>query len=110
MAQMKTINFKRGDTLAIACTRKNSVGAPVNITGMTILSKVRNGAFEDSLVVNVTDAAAGEFTLSRSAANTAAWPLTADGSIMRCDVEFTDGSNVNSSETFAINVIEDITL
>lgn len=107
--QYKSINFKRGDTLTIECTRRDADGTPVDLTGLTIASKVRNGGFEDTLTVTVVDAGAGTFTLAQTATLTALWPISAEWSDMLCDVEFVDGANVVSSETFAINVLADIT-
>ena len=65
--------------------------------------------------VNITNAAAGQFKLVRSASSppagqlaTTAWPLGR----LEVDVEFSDNSSppvVVSSDTFSINVLEDIT-
>lgn len=108
---LKSINFKRGDTFSLLCTRQDSAGAPVNLTGYTITSTARVGtSFSDILTVTITSAAAGQFTLSETAANTANWPISSDASIMYCDVQFVFSGVVKSSETFIINVIEDITI
>ena len=109
MARFKTLDLKRGDTLAINCTRTNAAGAAMDLTGLEIASKVRSGGFSDDLTVTVTNAAAGQFTLARDAAGTALWPLTTAESPVLCDVQFSFGGVVASSETFIINVLEDIT-
>jgi hypothetical protein len=106
---MQSINFKRGDTLSISCTRKDSSGSAINLAGYTITSSVKMGAFTDTLTVTVTNAAAGEFTLTKAAANTASWPLSSGTSPMLCDVQFVVGGTTKSSETFEISVAEDIT-
>ena len=107
---LKSINFKRGDTFSLECTRKDNAGVAVNLTGYTITSTAKVGtSFSDSLTVAVTNAAAGQFTLSETAANTANWPISSDASIMYCDVQFVLSGVVKSSETFIINVVEDIT-
>lgn len=109
MARFKTLDFKRGDTLAIDCTRTNAAGAPVDLTSCTITSQVRSGGFADDLVVTVTDATGGLFTLTRNPAATALWPVSGEESLLLCDVQFAIGDAVVSSETFAIRVLEDIT-
>lgn len=106
---MQSIDFKRGDTLSLSCARKDSLGAAVNLTGVTITSSVKMGAFTDTLTVTVTNAAGGLFTLTRAAASTALWPVSSDASIMYCDVQFIASGVTRSSDTFIINVIEDIT-
>lgn len=106
---LQSIDFKRGDTLSLSCARKDSLGAAVNLTGVTITSSVKVGAFTDTLTVTVTDAVNGLFTLTRAAASTALWPVSSDASVMYCDVQFVGGGVTRSSETFIINVVEDIT-
>ena len=107
---LKSINFKRGDTFSLECTRKDSSGVPINLTGYTITSTAKVGtSFSDVLTVTIINAAAGIFTLTETATNTAAWPISSDASIMYCDVQFVLSGVVKSSETFVINVIEDIT-
>lgn len=106
---MQSIDFKRGDTFSLECTRKTNAGAAFNLTGYTITSSVKMGAFTDSLAVAVTSAVNGQFTISRAAASTANWPLSSDDSPMLCDVQFALAGVIKSSETFIINVYEDIT-
>jgi hypothetical protein len=106
----QSINFKRGDTFSLTCTRKDGSGSPINLTGYTITSTAKVGtSFSDVLTVTIINAAAGIFTLTETAANTATWPISSDASIMYCDVQFVLSGVVKSSETFIINVIEDIT-
>lgn len=107
---MAQIYHKRGDTLSLNCSWKDSTGTAVNLTGYTVESQVRAVNFSDTLVVTVTNAAAGEFTISRAAASTALWPVTSSNdSRLFCDIQFTTGSVVTSSQTFQIIVVEDIT-
>lgn len=106
----KSINFKRGDTLYLACQRLTAALAAFNLAGYSILATVRNGGFSQSLTVSITSPATGQFTLSQTAANTALWPVSDnDDSVMYCDIQFTSGS-VESTETFKIVVQEDITI
>jgi len=116
MARMQKIPFKRGDTFDMALTWVEPDGTtPKDLTGVTIKSEVRAGVFTDELTVTVTDAAAGEFSLTRAFADTEDWPLTqptvgaALPAQMFCDVQFTEAGVRVSSDTFEIIVLEDIT-
>lgn len=107
---MSQIYHKRGDTFSHLCTWQDSSGSPIDITSHAIASKVKAVNFEDTLSVTKTDAANGQFTLSATASETASWPVTtSDSSRLFCDIQFTVGSTVVSSETLQIIVIEDIT-
>lgn len=104
---MATINHKRGDTFELSCTLENE-GNPVDITNFTITSQIRSpdDSLLQALTVTVTDAANGAFTLSATPAQTETWDIIQYLS----DIEFVNASGeVNSSETFTINVIKDIT-
>jgi hypothetical protein len=104
---MATITHKRGDTFELSCTLENE-GVAVDITNFTITSQVRatDDTLLQALTVTKTDAAAGAFTLTATAAQTEAWvPASYDA-----DIEFIEGGGeVNSSQTFTIAVIKDIT-
>ena len=104
---MATITHKRGDTFDLSCTLEND-GVSVDITNFTITSQVRTAdeALLQALTVTKTDAAAGVFALSATSAETETWnPATYDA-----DIEFIEFSGeVNSSQTFTIAVIKDIT-
>ena len=104
---MAVFSHKRGDTFELSASLENE-GTPVDLTNFTITSQIRDK--DDSLLqpltVTVTDAVNGEFTLSATAAETETWGVEQ----YQCDIEFVEGSGeVNSSETFTINVIKDIT-
>lgn len=104
---MATITHKRGDTFELSATLENS-GNAVDITNFTITSQVRDveDALLQALTVTITDAATGAFTVSATPAQTETWAVkTYD-----CDIEFVEADGeVNSTETFQINVIKDIT-
>lgn len=107
---MGNLYHKTGDTLSLTCTYTDSSGNPINITSYTIASKVKAVGFEDTITVTKTNAANGVFTLSATATDTASWPVTVSiASRLFCDVQFTSGSVVQSSETFQIIVVQDIT-
>ena len=104
---MATITHKRGDTFELSCTLENE-GNAVDITNFTITSQVRGSddALLQALTVTKTDAAAGGFTLSATAAQTETWGVQKYLS----DIEFIEGGGeVNSSQTFTIDVLADIT-
>jgi hypothetical protein len=107
---MSTFYFKRGDTFSLECEWTDKDGLPLNLTGYTITSKVKTTGFEDTLVVTIVNAAAGLFTISRSAVNTASWPVTdSPKSLLKCDIQRVSGALVRSTQTFFINVEEDVT-
>ena len=104
---MTTITHKRGDTFELSCTLENQ-GVAVDITNFTITSQLRlsDDTLLQALTVTVTDAAAGAFTLGATATETEGWGIAS----YECDIEFVEpGNEVNSSETFVLNVIKDIT-
>lgn len=100
----QVIEFKRGDTFFLECTRTTSAGVAFDLTGYTITAQVRVDDFLGDLTVAITDAAAGEFTLSATQVQTALWPVAR----INCDVQF-DNVTVESTETFIIDNLEDIT-
>jgi hypothetical protein len=102
---METKEFKRGDTFALTCTRRNAAGVAMNITSTTIASKMRLGAAEVTLTVTPTIPASGVFVLSATPAATQAWTA----GLWRCDVQFTDAGDVRSTQTFLVSVVEDVT-
>lgn len=114
---MDTLSIKKGDTLSILCQRVDESGTPINLTGYTIASSVRTTqGFSEALSVLVVNNANGQFSLNQTATNTANWPVSksVDGTItsknfLYCDVQYTLGSTVESSITFVIQVLEDVT-
>lgn len=108
---MEEIYHKRGDTYTYyARWTQGDSDLPVNLTGLVITSQIRSEGFVDNLVVTVTDAANGEFTISASADSTKLWPITDSiASRLFSDIQIVDGTNVVSSETFQIILLEDIT-
>jgi len=104
---MATITHKRGDTFELSCTLENQ-GVAVDITNFTITSQLRlpDDTLLQALTVTKTDATAGQFTLSATATETETWGVAN----YECDIEFIEaGGEVNSSQTFVISVIKDIT-
>jgi hypothetical protein len=104
---MAAIKHKRGDSFELACTLENE-GVAVNITNITITSQARgdDDALLQQMTVTKTNSANGEFAVSATATQTESWGVgTYD-----CDIEFQESSGeINSSQTFQISVIKDIT-
>jgi hypothetical protein len=95
---------KRGDTWHKRCTFLDDESHPQSLSGYTIRSQVRtlSGDLVTALTVNITDAINGEFELGPQSAN---WPI----SILECDIEYTISGVVFSTETFYIDVRQDVT-
>ena len=102
---MAQIRFKRGDTFSLSCTYKVD-GVPTSVSSIDIDSQIRDnrGALVQDLAVTKL-VGTGEFTLIATATETAEWPV----SVLRCDVQFSQGGTVRSTQTFDISVAEDIT-
>lgn len=104
---MPTITHKRGDTFELSCTLENE-GVAVDITNFTITAQVRelDDTLLQALTVTKTDAVNGAFTLTATSAQTETW----DPATYESDIEFIEGGGeVNSSQTFTIAVVKDIT-
>ena len=102
---MAKITHKQGDTLEWVITLTENSSA-VDITSYTIRSQIRSTSdvLIGSLTVTKTDSANGIFSLSATAAQTDTW--TAGDH--KCDIEFTDGSNTFSTQTFDVTIQTDI--
>lgn len=98
------IVLKRGDTLLIEGRVKTN-GVIQNITGWTIRSQVRDGPnLVAELSVTYEDRPTGFYRLRGEPTNS--WPVKP----LRCDIEYTtDTGQIASTETFVVQVQEDIT-
>lgn len=109
MADKVTYEFIRGDdfNIPMTLTDPEDSGNPVDITLWTVASQIRySKKLIDNVIVTVTDAVNGEFTLSVAKENTAIWPARK----LKCDIQFdrpTEGRV--SSQTFIVEVLEDQT-
>lgn len=104
-----TLSHKRGDRFSKRCTWRDSTGTAVAL-GAAPRAQLRDGA--DELVQEFTvtletqsGATVGVFTLSATAAQTAAWPV---GSLS-CDIERQAPDPIESSGTFVVRVTPDVT-
>lgn len=109
MADEVVYEFIRGDDFAIPMnlTNPENNGTPVDISAWTISSQVRySRKLISELDATITDGAAGQFTISLPASQTALWPARK----LKCDVQFDrPGEGRVSSQTFIIDVKEDQT-
>ena len=98
--------IKRGDSFLMACVYKED-GVPYDVTNFTIRSQVRNSsdALVQELTVNKADQSTdpGAFVLAAGVIDD--WPID----LLRCDIEFSEGATVRSTQTFMIPVVEDVT-
>ena len=75
------INIEQGATFSMSCTMKDSAGATVDLTGWTFSGKIKETLASSSSVASFTITLAnqitdqGEFTITLSAATTAAIPV-----------------------------------
>lgn len=101
---MASVTVKQGDSLEWVVT-VSEAGTGVDISAWSIRAQIRQG---DTLIANLTvtktAAGSGVFSLTATATQTDAW----SAGTHKCDVEFTDGSDVFSTETFDVVVLEDI--
>ena len=100
--------FKRGDDLEIPMrlTDPNDNDNAVSIIGWTLRAQVRySKELVDELDIVITSAGNGQFSLTKAKADTALWPTRK----LKCDVEFDRGGTTVSSQTFIIDVSEDVT-
>ena len=107
MVNTQAIDFKRGATFSVQATYKDSTGAPINLTGITITSSVRD--VSDTLVLSLTctplnqSTNAGQYTISGG--STAAWPVGE----LEWDIQYSTGGVITYTETLTLNMITSVT-
>lgn len=101
-----TLTHKRGDRFSNRVTW----GSPGVVLGATPRAQIRDGS--DSLVQELTvtlepqsGATVGQFVISATAAQTALWPT----GTLSCDIQRQAPDPEESSETFMIRVLPDVT-
>ena len=108
---MSLLTFKIGDTWRIDGTRTDASGAAVNLSGWTVACEMRplGGSTRTAFVGTVVSAPDGTYTLTLGSDVT---ETLAPGTY-EADIEFRrtapDPDDVQSTQTFAIRAIEDIT-
>jgi hypothetical protein len=96
---------KVGQTLLLTATAQQDDGTPIDITGATFTSEVRdlNAALVAELTVTIAVAAAGTFQLGPC--DTTGWP---PGNLS-CDIRYALNGVILYSETFGIVALPSIT-
>ena len=106
---MIQIPLKQGDTFVLEGVVKiNDVVQ--DISDWSVNSKVVLSAanFTDTLVVTKVDAVNGKYQLKKQ--DTTAWPSSASGKAILCDVEYVlPSTQILSTETFSILCVSGIT-
>jgi hypothetical protein len=99
---MITFDHIKGGTLELHW-KLTDQGNPVDMTGWTVSAELyeRDYTYIDNFAVAVTDAEAGEFTLSFSAAGQADWPI---GDLKGKLLLTRDDGKVFPSEQFRLRV------
>lgn len=103
---MSYLAFKRGDTYKLSVTLTDANGQAIDITDYAIESQIRKptGELISELTATITDATNGVFTLEDT--STQDWAIGCQFQ----DIQYTDtGGNVMSTQTFKVDVKEDIT-
>jgi hypothetical protein len=101
---MSYISVRRGATLLLTCTKKNSSGTPENITGVTItatLTEVTSGDIVETFSVTKTGAT-GVFTLILSDSETAKLPA----STFNANIKYDYTTSVNIAEPFKVTIVK----
>lgn len=99
------ISVKRGDTLAFLVRRTNDDGAPRTGEASKLKSQVRN---KDVLIGEfmITETITpGDYLFEIAAEDTAKWAVGK----YNFDIQFTNGTFVQSSDTFIIIIEKDVT-
>lgn len=106
---MQRVTHKRGATFEAACVRKDAAGTRVDLTGWTITSHMRRRSDQlvQQLVTSLADQVAlpGVFTLTATAAQTAAWPVE----VLLWDIRYQPPTGVEFTETVEVDVQREIT-
>lgn len=106
MSNMAVITHKRGDTLSPTCNYYEADGkTPASLVGVTIRSQLRDQ--DDNLVhefvVQITNAAAGEYSMSPFITNALA---LAD---YLWDIEYTHNGVVDHTDTMQLILVKTVT-
>lgn len=113
------IELTQGDSFSLPITITDNATIPVaiNLTSTTITADikqhVKNTAALVAFTVTITNAAAGQFTLSLTPTQTALLPVTKDdeSNILHYDVEFAYSvSNIQTEFGGTITVLQQVTI
>jgi len=102
------VTAKRGDTFGedVIAYADDAMTQPRDLTGVVIACQGKHTTGQKiTFSIAVIDAANGLFRIEADAATTATWPP----GLYDVDIEFKEGVAVNSTDTFRLNLLEDIT-
>ena len=102
------ITAKRGDTFGedVIAYSDDAMTQPRDLTGVVIACQGKHTTGQKiTFSTTIIDAPNGLFRIEADAVTTAGWPL----GLYDVDIEFNDGGTVNSTDTFRLNLLEDIT-
>lgn len=90
----------------MACTYKQN-GVATSVSAYAIRAQVRDSsdALVQELSVEKADQTSNPGVFILSAGIITSWPID----LLRCDIQFTEGQTVRSTQTFYIPVEEDVT-
>lgn len=98
--------IKRGDSFNLSCVYKED-GVPASLTQYEIRSQLRDSG--DKLVQELQTTKANQTThpgvFVLSAIDPSVFPID----LLRCDIQFIEGTTVRSTQTFFVSVEEDVT-
>ncbi len=104
---MSELRIKQGDTFEFSGQLVDASEDPVDLTGFTIRSQVRDavGTLIEELTLELGEDT-GAYSFSATPEQTQEWPTKR----LLCDVQFTyPDDTVLSTDTFAILVLRDVT-
>ncbi len=111
---MQTISVKRGDTWTVNFAYTDSEGAPINLLGASCAMDLR-GLYDETVLMSLSDVS-GELTINGAIGEIDLLVPYADMEPLglgtyRADMEVTYPNGVrSSSETFGVDIVEDITV
>ena len=100
--------FKRGDTFNLNGILQDKIGTPIDLTGYSISSQVRDGGWlVSTLDCSITGAASGKYNITKSHTDTQNWP----DKDLKMDIQFTTASSKKiSTETILLKDEKDQTI
>ena len=103
------LTLRAGDTETVSVTLQDSAGSPINITGRTYAAQIRATADATSTLAtftcSITNAAAGQFACTLSAATTA--DLSSQMAVW--DLQETNGSTITTLLAGPVRIDQDVT-
>lgn len=105
---MKRLTHRIGNTFSAVCTLRDSLGAGIDLTTVTIDSQVRcrDGVLYSTAVITKSNQTTSPGKFSVVVADTTGW---LEG-IMEWDIQYTISGQVSSTELITINAVKGVTV